>query len=366
MQWVRFFSAGVGVATIALCVISFSNLSGCKSESNPLDTLQLKASPEAGGVVPHPAGLPFTAEEIKLGQILFFSPELSNNGKVSCATCHDPSLSYTDLVAKGTSGVTGVRLDRNAPPIINLAWADSLFWDGRSFSLEHQAFGPLTHPNEMGMDTAKLPARVAEKLPAALTLIERIYGNKQVTNQRLVRAIAMYERSLVSMNATYDRYRRRDRGYRLMPDAMANGFQLFNVNCGSCHSGDNFTDNRYHNIGLEPWPEIRKNEASLGRFRITGARKDIGAFRTPGLRNIALTAPYMHDGRFKTLADVVRFYSQQVVNVPNLDSRMRDGNGQPGLKLTAQEQADLVTFLESLTDTVFVNQHKNDHLVVKQ
>ncbi len=361
----RFNLVGL-IVLVLFATIAIGSISGCEqgpTKQLASDTLVLKASPDGGGVVPHPAGLPFTKAEIELGQMLFHSTALSSNGKVSCATCHNPSLSFTDGKGQNNLGVTSVKLDRSAPALVNLAWADSMFWDGRAFSLEQQALGPLNHPNEMGMDTTQLPAKVAEAIPKAKDYMIRIYGDPLINNQRIVRAIAMYERSLVSRNSLYDKYRRRDPGHRMMPDAMANGFLVFNVNCSNCHSGDNFTDNLYHNIGLEPWADLNSNKPGLARYRVTKRESDVGAYRTPGLRNIALTAPYMHDGRFKTLAEVVSFYSDHVIEVPNLDPNMRDNDRKPGLHITAQDQADLVVFLKALTDTAFVAEHRGDGIV---
>ena len=363
----RLSSTGL-LVLILLAVIMIGSITGCEqgpTKQLASDTLVLKASPDGGGVVPHPAGLPFTKAEIELGQMLFHSTALSSNGKVSCGTCHNPSLSFTDGKGQNNLGVTSVMLDRSAPALVNLAWADSMFWDGRAFSLEQQALGPLNHPNEMGMDTTQLPAKVVEALPKAKDYMIRIYGDPMINNKRIVRAIAMYERSLVSRNSLYDKFRRRDPGHRMMPDAMANGFLVFNVNCSNCHAGDNFTDNLYHNIGLEPWPDLTSNKPGLARYRVTKRQGDVGAYKTPGLRNIALTAPYMHDGRFKTLAEVVAFYSDQVIEVPNLDPNMRDNERKAGLHISTQDQADLVVFLQSLTDTAFVAEHRGDGVIVK-
>lgn len=356
----------LGVGSLALASYMTGCGAGRPERLTAADTLQLQATSDGGKVVPHPAGVPFTQTEIDLGKMLFFSTALSKNGKVSCATCHNPGLTYADGLALSSNGVTGKQLPRTAPVIINMAWADSLFWDGRASSLEHQAMGPLTARDEMGLDSTEIVTKAVAAHPNLVDYMWRIYGDDKVTNARIVRAIAQYERSLVSRNSLYDRYRERKPGHRIMPKDMANGFMVFNINCGSCHSGDNFTDGRFHNIGLDAWPDPASGVPTLARFRVTGLTKDIGKYKTPGLRNVATTAPYMHDGRFKTLEEVVDFYTGKIVHTPNLAPQMLDANGKPGLKINAQDKADLIVFLKSLTDDEFLKNHRDDFQEAQQ
>lgn len=346
---------------LLFAVVAMQSCSGGSgSKAGAQDTIRLLATPDAGNFVPHPAGVPFTKVEIDLGRQLFYSPALSKNGKVSCATCHNPALSFTDGLALGTNGVTGKPLPRSAPAIINLAWADSLFWDGRAKGLEAQALGPLTAHDEMGLSEAEVPEKAKLAVKNLAEYMEAIYGDEQVTTQRVLRAIAQYERSLVSTTSEYDKFRTRQPGYRTMAPNVGNGFMVFNINCGNCHAGDHFTDGKFHNVGLDPWPALDSKLPTLARFTVTNSLADVGSYKTPTLRNIALTAPYMHDGRFQTLEQVVKFYVNDVHDNPNLARQMRNNDGKPGLNISEQDQADLIAFLNTLTDRQFVREHAGD------
>jgi len=295
--------------------------------------------------VPIPPDNPQTPQKIALGRLLFYDPRLSADGTVACASCHDPALGWSNglSLAFGVRGQTG---RRSAPTVLNAAYYDTLFWDGRARSLEEQAKGPLTNPIEMGtQDGAAIAARLAA-VPGYATRFDQVFGRSKPVFDDVVKAIAAYERTLLSANSPFDRYQYGgDR--TAMTASQVRGMALFKgkdgPNCAKCHRFDDFsalmTDLRFHNVGVgsdHPDPDP-------GREAVTGRPEDRGKFRTPSLRNIALTAPYMHDGRFATLDRVVDFYAKGAGKNPNLDPDL-----QP-FELTVQEKADLIAFLTALT-----------------
>jgi cytochrome c peroxidase len=287
-----------------------------------------------------------TAETIALGRRLFSEPKLSSGDKLSCASCHNPKIGFSDgrRFSVGASGATG---KRNAPTILNSAYAPSQFWDGRAPSLEEQVGGPMSNPIEMNqsheISVAKLQAD-----PAYRADFERAFGPGPITISKVKSAIASFERTLISGNSPFDRYQYGNDKTALSPAAIR-GLEVFinheKGNCAACHAvGPRdalFTDGQFHNIG------VGVNESGeltdLGRYDETKYDRDKGAFKTPSLRNVALTAPYMHDGSLKTLKAVVDFYVGGANSNPYLDREIKP------LNLTAQEKSDLISFLESLT-----------------
>lgn len=309
---------------------------------------------------------PLTAEKVALGRALYFDKRLSADGTVSCAICHDPAAAFTDQnpLAVGMAGRRGVR---NSPTVLNAMFNRELFWDGRVRSLEEQAVEPLLGPSEMGMLTRKaLVARVST-VPEYRQQFAKVFGARGLTVETIAKAIAAFERTQLSGNAPFDRFMAGDEG--AVTDAQKRGWKLFRgkARCIECHSFDAsspfFTDFRFHNTGAAtkntdfdelsrlavaagraPDPQLRPAGISeLGRFLITGRPEDIGAFKTPTLRDVELTTPYMHDGSEKTLLDVVRFYNRGGERNPSLDSRMRP------LHLSDAEMNDLVEFMRALT-----------------
>jgi cytochrome c peroxidase len=288
-----------------------------------------------------PDGNPLSADKIALGGLLFFDPRLSRDGTVSCATCHDPAHGFADRerVSKGVGGAPG---RRNTPTIINRLFSQEQFWDGRADDLEGQATGPLLDRSEMGNASADAVVQTVASVRGYAPWFGRAFGDEAVTIDRIARAIASYERSVVSGDSPFDRWRAGEAG--AMSAAAIRGFDLFQVkaNCQDCHVGPNFTDEAFNNIGVgadRPNPD-------LGRFEITGIAVRSGAFKTPTLRNVAQTAPYMHDGSEATLRDVVQFYDRGGVENTWLSHEIKP------LHLEAQEIDDLVAFLESLTGEV--------------
>lgn len=294
--------------------------------------LGLKGAPD------EPADNPTTAEKVELGRMLYFDKRLSRDGTVSCATCHDPKRGWTDRspVSTGIDGQTGTR---SAPTVLNSAYMEVQFWDGRAKSLEEQAKGPIQNPVEMGSTHEETVARL-KRVKGYAPLFKAAFGDPAVDIDRVAKAIAAFERTVLTGDSPYDRWQAGDK--TAMSESAIRGHALFNdpkrANCAICHDGFNFSDSDFHNIGVG----MGAAQPDLGRYEITKQDKDRGAFKTPTLRNLADTAPYMHDGSEKTLVEVVHFY-----NVGGLGNEWLDGRIKP-LKLTKEEQADLVAFLEAL------------------
>lgn len=283
--------------------------------------------------VPVPADNPTTEAKVKLGKALYFDPRLSSDGKVSCASCHDPAKGWSNGDTFAT-GIDGLRGGRSSPTVINSAYQRFQFWDGRAATLEEQALGPIQNPIEMNMPLDKAVAMLTA-IEGYRDLFQEAFGT-EVTSDGIAKAIAAFERTVISGNAPYDRFKAGDQA--ALSEAAARGMKLFfgKANCSACHSGPNFTDNAFHNLGVG----IDAAEPDLGRFVVTGQVGDRGGFKTPTLREIARTAPYMHDGSHATLAEVVEYYNKGGTDNPQLDEEIFP------LKLTEQERMDLVTFLE--------------------
>lgn len=296
--------------------------------------------------VPIPADNPPTADSIALGRKLFFDVRLSGDDTVSCATCHNPQLSFTDGLA-GSRGIGKKIGRRNAPTVLNSAYYSALFWDGRATSLENQAGFPIANPDEMGQ-SHELSIKKFEKIPEYKKEFELVYGPGRLSIEKIENALASYERTLVSADSPFDKYMYGHDDSAMSAEAKA-GMKIFvdkkKGNCSTCHViGETyalFTDEKYHNLGAGI--NAKGELTDLGRYDQTKVEADKGAFRTPDLRNVAKTGPYMHDGSLKTLKDVVDFYDGGGTANPQRDPEIKE------LKLTSKERAELVAFLESLT-----------------
>jgi cytochrome c peroxidase len=284
-----------------------------------------------------PADNPYTKEKAELGRLLYFDPRLSADGTVSCATCHDPKHAFTDGQPFST-GIRGQKGTRNAPTVINRAYSLAQFWDGRAPSLEAQAVGPMANPLEMG-NTHTAVVATLKGIPGYRALFRKAFGVEEFSIEHVAKAIATFERTVLSGNAPYDRYKAGDK--TALTEAQVRGMRVYfdKAKCDQCHEGVNFTTNMYANLGVG----MNQPNPDPGRFAVTRNPRDWGAFKTPTLREIALTAPYMHDGSLKTLEEVVDFYDKGGEPNKNLDERMKP------LKLSAQEKADLVAFLKALS-----------------
>jgi cytochrome c peroxidase len=288
---------------------------------------------------PVPHANPLTPEKVALGRRLFHERRLSRDGSLSCAACHNPRLAFTSgrTTERGTNGSLGTR---NVPTIVNRAWGSSHFWDGRATTLEQQALAPILNPDELGAapDVVVALARSSRYRPKFLAAFAR-----DPTIFDVAAALASYVRTIVAGGAPYDRFVSGE--LHALDDRAKRGFVLFRTRarCASCHTGPLLSDEQFHNTGVAWRAGTVIDE---GRYRVTRSAADRGAFKTPTLREIARTAPYMHDGSFRTLEAVVEFYDGGGRDNPSLDRELRP------LHLSASDKTDLVAFLRSLTGRI--------------
>ncbi len=286
-----------------------------------------------------PKDNPYSAEKAELGKMLYFDRRLSVDGSVSCATCHHPDFAYTDGQPVST-GIKGQKGNRSAPTVINRAYSLAQFWDGRAASLEEQAKGPMANPIEMG-STHEVIVSHLRAIPGYRPMFQAAFGTSELTIDHVAMAIATFERTVLSGDSPYDRYKAGNK--KAMTAAQIRGLDVFEnkAKCDSCHEGINFTTNEYHNIGVG----MDKPDPDVGRMKVTNDPKDWGVFKTPTLRDVARTGPYMHDGSLKTLRDVVDYYDKGGTPNKNLDEKIK------ALHLTGQDKADVVEFLKALNGT---------------
>ncbi|MEE2658269.1 MAG: cytochrome c peroxidase [Candidatus Latescibacterota bacterium] len=306
--------------------------------------MQLQLNVPEGFPVPEmPPNSPLTVEGVGLGSRLFHDPILSIDSTVACASCHQVDAAFSDpaLVSQGVAGTT----QRNSMPLINLAWSSQMFWDGRAVSLEDQARQAVVDPVEMGESWD----HVVEKLqrhPEYPALFDAAFG-EPLSEDLAVAAIAQFERTLISSDSKFDRYLA---GKAEFTEQELFGLELFNSergDCFHCHGTVLLTDNQFHNNGLDAEP------VDIGLATVTGSPFDVGKFKSPTLRNVELTAPYMHDGRFKTLEEIIDHYSDGVQLSPTADPLMR-----VRAVLTATEKAALVALLRTFTDLDFIETNR--------
>jgi cytochrome c peroxidase len=293
--------------------------------------------------VPIPANNQLTPAKVSLGRKLFLDPRLSADGTISCASCHKPEHFFADEtpLSKGIREQNG---ERNAGSVLNAAYASHLLWDGRSLSLEDQVRYPVTHPREMN-NTQDAVIKYISADPTYQEMFKQAFGDEKIDWERVTKAIASFERTLLTGNSAFDRFMSGDRAS--ISKAAKRGFELFrgSAGCINCHSYSRespfFSDFAFHNTGVG-WA----GSPDLGRYEVSKEREDKGAFRTPSLRNVARTGPYMHDGQMQSLQDVLEFYSSGGGKNPFLDKQLHP------LNLSADARADLIAFLESLTGSV--------------
>ncbi|TYB78932.1 cytochrome-c peroxidase [Bizionia myxarmorum] len=321
-----------------------------KPTAQPLEIPPLFAQLIINPVIPFDN--PQTIEGIALGKKLFFDPILSANNTQACATCHNPQNAFTDS-SQFSVGIDGNLGIRNSMPLFNLAWNydEQFFWDGRSFSLEHQALVPVEDPVEMHNTWETVISRLQQH-PEYPNLFSAAFGDGIINKEKATKAIAQFERTLISANSKFDNYLL---GLVELSPQETNGLNIFmdedRGDCFHCHGNPNnplWTDNMFHNNGLD----ATITDIGLGAF--TGDPADNGKFKSPSLRNLKYTAPFMHDGRFASLDDVINHYSEGLKNSPTIDPLMKKV-AQGGVQLTNQDKADLKAFLLSLSDASFVN-----------
>ena len=285
----------------------------------------------------HPADNKWSKEKEALGKMLYFDPRLSGSNWISCATCHNPGLGWGDGLPR-TIGDGQKELGRHAPTVINSGYFEVQMWDGRKKSLEDQAKGPIEATGEMNQNFDEL-IRELKALPGYVKRFASVFGANSLTIDNIAKAIATFERSVVSKNAPYDKYWAGDKS--AMSESAVSGMKLFfgKAKCAICHNGEVFTDSGFHNIGVKA---AGPSKVDLGRYNQSKIDFDKGAFKTPGLRSISQSAPYMHNGTEATLKDVIEFYDRGGDIKENLSPFITP------LGLTAQEKKDLVEFLIAL------------------
>ena len=337
MNYVSMAVASAAVAaTICVSGIAATMASSDEQSETVADQTQLHELIEQyqrPSEIPFPEDNAYSDAKADLGRMLFFDPRLSVSNLISCATCHNPSFAWEDAQPLGSGNKMG-RLGRHTPTILNLAWSEVFFWDGRADSLEEQALGPIAASAEMAQPIDELVVEL-NGIEGYRTAFAVAFPGEGVTEENIGKAIATFERTVVSNLAPFDRWVRGDKN--AVSEDAKRGFVLFNTTarCANCHSGWNFTDDSFHDIGL--------NSEDLGRNVVLGGDALKHAFKTPGLRNIVERAPYMHDGSLQTLAEVVDHYDNGFVHRASLSDEMKP------LGLSGQDKADIVAFLESLS-----------------
>lgn len=351
-QWIW---SGVAALVVVAGLVSCSVVPGQGAvpweEANPI--VPIPAPPLGIGTDENqPAKLtdfpdPPTPERVRLGRWLFFDKRLSADNTVACATCHRPENGFSEPTP-GSTGIGGQKGGRKAPSFLNQAWAPlpHFFWDGRAASLEEQAGGPMINPIEMGNENHDVVVAKIAAIPSYPTYFQEAFGTEEVNIERITKAIADYERTRMSGNSAWDRWRAGDQN--AVSNQVIKGHRLFFGNgfCNNCHLGQNLTDGKFHNLGVGWDPEAKKF-SDEGRFAVTNVLADKGAFKTPSLRDVSKRAPYMHDGSMKTLREVVEFYSKGGKPNPQL-SRKIDRRFAEQLDFTESQINALVKFMEAL------------------
>jgi len=327
------FIKTIGLSAIGMSLVFGAGQAIAKTDMHPTaEDVKKYLRPAA---IPQPKNNMLTPERVELGKFLFFDPRLSGSNFISCATCHNPAMGWSDAQPTAIGHGMGV-LARSTPTILNTAYQRFQFWDGRERTLEKQALGPIQDGGEMAQSLETLLPEL-ESIPKYREMFEAAYPGKGITEDTLAKALSSFERSIVSTDSAFDRWLKGVDG--VMTDSAIRGFAVFKgkANCTACHDGFNFTDNGFHNIGLP-------DNKDMGRFSIKPIKVLKGAFKTPTLRDVALTAPYMHNGQHASLEEVVDHYnSGGSATMGNLDPNMKK------LHLSKKEKRDLVEFIKSLT-----------------
>ena len=358
------------VVAFVFALVGMFALPGCQPDPvEPIDSVDNGPTPYEIDIPPFfapmdiPEDNPMTVEGIELGRHLFWEKQLSGNNEISCGSCHFPEHGFSDP-AQFSTGATGMEGNRHSMALVNLGWARDYFWDSRAMTLEEQIIDPVQDPIEMNQewDEAVMELQQNSLYPP---MFEDAFGDEEVTQDRVTKAIAQFLRTMISADSKFDKWRRgevaeltqsEDHGRELFiteggsPEDVPGG--QFGADCFHCHGfGDmQFSDYLPHNNGLD------SNFSDLGVGGVTNDPLDYGKFKTPTLRNIELTSPYMHDGRFETLEEVIDHYDSGGHPSETLDPFMKFEEG--GLNLSDQDKADLIAFLKTLTDTSFVDDPK--------
>jgi cytochrome c peroxidase len=338
-------------AAAALCLV-ITAATGCSQAPPQVEVPAWEADNPVVPLPDSPLGIdsklsdlpqPPTPERVRLGRWLFFDARLSGDGTVACSTCHDPRTAFSETEPVAT-GIRGQKGSRKSPSFVNgdFAMQPNFFWDGRANSLEVQALGPIANPIEMG-NSHEAMVQTLKQIAAYRKYFKEAFGDEQVTKERVARAIADFERTCMSGNSAWDRWRKHKDEAAVSAD-VKKGHDLFfgKAGCAGCHLGENFTDSGFHNLGIGWDPAARKFKDE-GRYAVTKNEADLGAFKTPTLRDVAMHPPFMHDGSTGTLHEVVDHYNDGGDRNPHLDAKVKP------LKLKDDEVEALVKLMEALT-----------------
>ena len=284
---------------------------------------------------------PYNSKKIELGRSLFYDPLLSVNNSTSCASCHSPYNAFAHTDHQLSHGIFDSIGTRNAPALMNLAWQKNFMWDGSINNLNEQSLTPLSHPSEMGERIEHVLSKLNNKIYYK-TLCANAYGDSLITKERFLKSLAQFEVSLVSAESKYDSVTRHEANFT---EQDSNGYKIFKANCAACHQEPLFTNNSFKNNGLALNPSLQ----DFGRMKVTNLSKDSLTFKVPSLRNIEYSFPYMHDGSFSKLSEVIRHYTSPISNDPNIAKELKKR-----IVLSSSERVDLIAFLLTLSDRKFV------------
>ena len=293
---------------------------------------------------------PMTVEGVELGRLLFYDDALSANGTISCGFCHQQGSAFAHTDHALSHGINDKIGTRNNLSLQNLAFYRQFFWDGGVSDLDLVPIAPIENPAEMGHNMNALLGSLSKSAKYPV-LFKKAYGTNEITTERFLKSLSQFMLTMVSANSRYDRYVRKEAGGELIPDELA-GLTLFKQKCATCHAGELFTDQAFRNNGLS-----RVANKDEGRLLITAQPEDKFLFKVPSLRNVDRSPPYMHDGRFQTLEQVLNHYASGVQDVPELDPALR-ANGKIGVALTDTEKKQIIAFLHTLTDFDYINDRR--------
>ena len=288
-----------------------------------------------------------TEEKFQLGRFLFYEPMLSKDNTISCGTCHQLNSAFANTNHRVSHGIRDLEGERNSPALFNLNWHPSFMFDGGINHIEVQPLGPISNPIEMDESINNVLAKL--RLTAKYkTLFNKAFGSEEISSERFLLAFAQFLGTLYSYNSKFDRYKRNEQHSALKEDELR-GYNLFKEQCNSCHTEPLFTDFKFRNNGLS----VDAVYQDSGRAHITGLESDLYKFKTPSLRNIGNTQPYMHDGRYNTLEECLNHYTSKIENFKNLDPLIANK-----LPLNDKDKTDIIAFLKTLTDYTFINEER--------
>lgn len=311
-------------------------------------TIPFVAPPEWPKPEYHFEANPLTAEKIALGRKLFFDPVLSKDNTISCSSCHLPQTAFTHIDHSLSHGIQNRIGTRNSPALMNLAWSKEFMWDGAIHHLDVQSLAPITNHDEMD-ETMENVVQKLKAIPQYNTLYAAAFVDSAITGQHTLQALSQFMLTLVSKDSKYDKVMRKEAGASFN-EYESKGYELFKANCASCHREPLFTNNAFENNGLP----IDTTLNDIGRAKITHNEKDIGRFKTPTLRNIEVTYPYMHDGRFRSLQMVLFHYTEGIRGNTKVSPQL-----QKGITLREDDKRNLIAFLKTLTDEQFLHNPQN-------